>query len=129
MHCPIPKRTREVILVRALHALSVSLNIQISIKFSYTYQVHFVCRKYYQQDFDTTLAFCNHERRQRNEVIFFSCIYWFYICIGGHDLVWIILALRTFFSNYVFVIKVKLAASSPIMHILGHAVSDVFLSD
>ncbi|XP_006362760.1 rho GTPase-activating protein 7-like isoform X2 [Solanum tuberosum] len=23
--------------------------------------------KYYQQDFDTTLAFCNHERRQRNE--------------------------------------------------------------
>ncbi|CAN4123192.1 unnamed protein product [Withania somnifera] len=25
--------------------------------------------KYYQQDFDTTLAFCNHERRQRNEVM------------------------------------------------------------
>ncbi|XP_049347997.1 rho GTPase-activating protein 7-like isoform X2 [Solanum verrucosum] len=24
-------------------------------------------QKYYQQDFDTTLAFCNHERRQRNE--------------------------------------------------------------
>ncbi|XP_060197222.1 rho GTPase-activating protein 7-like isoform X2 [Lycium barbarum] len=23
--------------------------------------------KFYQQDFDTTLAFCNHERRQRNE--------------------------------------------------------------
>ncbi|KAK4356476.1 hypothetical protein RND71_025447 [Anisodus tanguticus] len=26
--------------------------------------------KYFQQDFDTTLAFCNHERRQRSEVIF-----------------------------------------------------------
>lgn len=27
------------------------------------------CRKYFQQDFDSTLAVCNHERKQRTEVI------------------------------------------------------------
>ncbi|KAL8159395.1 hypothetical protein V2J09_000932 [Rumex salicifolius] len=27
----------------------------------------YVCRRFLQQDFDSTLAFCNHERKQRNE--------------------------------------------------------------
>jgi hypothetical protein len=39
---------------------------------SYAYCIsHFVfdfCRRFLQQDFDTTVAFVNHERKQRTEV-------------------------------------------------------------